>query len=328
MATKIANPIYDTVIKYLLQDQRAAKVLIGDLLQREVVSLKISNNEHVSKVKNDISVLRIDFSAEVRTCDGEVENVNIEIQKALLPTEIRRFRRYLASQYSSDNNYIVLSENPLREKNLHMINIYLLGHEVEGLDEVVTYVYPQPFNQNSEQIEMKGDKKVAFINELSHDMIIVQIPKIRKVNLRTKLDELLSIFYQEDIKKTKHEIEVDETKLGDDHKYLVRLLASAYADEDMTKNMEMEDELNVLIDNAVQTNATLKEQVNKQKEQIDSQKEQIDSQKEQIDSQRKQLDSQKKQLSISIKMLRDFGMSDSEIAQRLKIAEADVNDIS
>ena len=201
-----------------------------------------------------------------------------------------------------------------------MINIYLLGHEVEGLDEVVTYVYPQPFNQNSERIETKGDKKVAFINELSHDMIIVQIPKIRKVNLRTKLDELLSIFYQEDIKKTKHEIEVDETKLGDDHKYLVRLLASAYGDEDMAKNMEMEDELNVLIDNAVQTNATLKEQVNKQKEQIDSQKEQIDLQKEQIDS-------QKKQLSISIKMLRDFGLSDSEIAQRLKIAEADVNDI-
>ena len=36
MTTIIANPIYDSVFKFLLEDERVAKVLISALLQKEV----------------------------------------------------------------------------------------------------------------------------------------------------------------------------------------------------------------------------------------------------------------------------------------------------
>ena len=37
MMVNIANPIYDSVFKYLMEDERIAKTLISALLKKEVV---------------------------------------------------------------------------------------------------------------------------------------------------------------------------------------------------------------------------------------------------------------------------------------------------
>ena len=43
---EIANPIYDVVFKYLMEDTRAAKLIISQLSGFEIESLEFSPTEH------------------------------------------------------------------------------------------------------------------------------------------------------------------------------------------------------------------------------------------------------------------------------------------
>jgi len=45
------------------------------------------------------TVYRLDFSARIKTQNGAVKQVIIEIQKAKFAADIMRFRRYLGEQY-------------------------------------------------------------------------------------------------------------------------------------------------------------------------------------------------------------------------------------
>ena len=95
----IANPIYDSVFKYLMEDERVARTILSALLKKEVVSVEMRRNEYANVGRRDISMFRIDFGAKVREADGRVHLVLIELQKTWLPTETLRFRQYLGAQY-------------------------------------------------------------------------------------------------------------------------------------------------------------------------------------------------------------------------------------
>ena len=101
---EVANPIYDVVFKYLMQDDRIARLLIGKITGLAVQSLSVSPQETavhqtpgVSQEALPLTLLRMDFAARVRTADGGQQQVLIEIQKAKAPTVVERFRRYLGS---------------------------------------------------------------------------------------------------------------------------------------------------------------------------------------------------------------------------------------
>ena len=105
---EVANPIYDVVFKYLMQNQRVAHLLIGRITGLAVQSLTVSPQEtsvHRTPDAPDhdlpLTLLRMDFAARVRTEDGGLRQVLIEIQKAKAPTVIERFRLYLGQQISS-----------------------------------------------------------------------------------------------------------------------------------------------------------------------------------------------------------------------------------
>ena len=38
---KVYNPIYDTVFKYLMEDNKAAKVLLGSILDKKIKTLDL-----------------------------------------------------------------------------------------------------------------------------------------------------------------------------------------------------------------------------------------------------------------------------------------------
>ena len=40
---KIANPIYDVVFKYLMEDSKCAKILLSALINLEIVELELSS---------------------------------------------------------------------------------------------------------------------------------------------------------------------------------------------------------------------------------------------------------------------------------------------
>ena len=106
---RIANPMYDAVFKHLLEDEAAARLIVGTILGEEIVELDMLPQESSVRVEplpdspraDDFTVNRVDFAATIRTAGGERLRVLIEVQKAHDSDDIMRFRRYLARNYAS-----------------------------------------------------------------------------------------------------------------------------------------------------------------------------------------------------------------------------------
>ena len=45
LAMEVANPIYDVVFKHLMQDDRAARLLVGEIARLDVASLELRPQE-------------------------------------------------------------------------------------------------------------------------------------------------------------------------------------------------------------------------------------------------------------------------------------------
>mgnify|MGYP002677628584 CR=1 FL=1 len=239
MVVYVANPLYDAVFKYLMEDDRIAKTILTALLKKKVVDVKIRRNEYANLTRREsISMFRIDFAATVLDEDNKPHLMLIELQKTWLPTETLRFRRYLALQYNNEEN--MLKED--HEKYaIPMVAIYLLGHCVGKIEEPVIYVNHYAYNYDGKKVE-EGIPD-PFVESLQHDSIIVQIPLLHgRVNNR--LEKVLCLFDQTNVADNKKVIKVDDKQFeGDnDMEYIVRRLQSAAADPDMRYQMNAEDE--------------------------------------------------------------------------------------
>ena len=109
----VANPIYDVVFTYLMQNQRVARLLIGRITGLAVQSLTVSpQGTALRRTPEDpehdlpLTLLRMTFAARVQTRDGSERQVLIEILKANSPTVIKRFLRYLDQQIGSGENIL------------------------------------------------------------------------------------------------------------------------------------------------------------------------------------------------------------------------------
>ena len=239
MVVYVANPLYDAVFKYLMEDDRIAKTILTALLKKKVIDVKIRRNEYANLTRREsISMFRIDFAATVLDEDNKPHLMLIELQKTWLPTETLRFRRYLALQYNNE-------ENMLKEEHekyaIPMVAIYLLGHRVGKIEEPVIYVNHHAYNYDGNKVE-EGIPD-PFVESLQHDSIIVQIPLLHgRVNNR--LEKVLCLFDQTNVADNKKVIKVDDKQFeGDnDMEYIVRRLQSAAADPDMRYQMNAEDE--------------------------------------------------------------------------------------
>lgn len=49
MIRYVANPIYDSVFKFMMEDERIARILLSALLKKEVVSVEVRPNEYSNK---------------------------------------------------------------------------------------------------------------------------------------------------------------------------------------------------------------------------------------------------------------------------------------
>ena len=239
MVVYVANPLYDAVFKYLMEDDRIAKTILAALLKKKVIDVKIRRNEYANLTRREsISMFRIDFAATVLDGDNKPHLMLVELQKTWLPTETLRFRRYLALQYNNE-------ENMLKEEHekyaIPMVAIYLLGHRVGKIEEPVIYVNHHAYNYDGKKVE-EGIPD-PFVESLQHDSIIVQIPLLHgRVNNR--LEKVLCLFEQTNVADNKKVIKVDDKQFeGDnDMEYIVRRLQSAAADPDMRYQMNAEDE--------------------------------------------------------------------------------------
>ena len=72
--TIIANPIYDAVFKFLMEDKKVAKIFLSALLKKDIIDLEMRRHEYTSMEHTRISLFRIDFSAKIRENDAQLWN--------------------------------------------------------------------------------------------------------------------------------------------------------------------------------------------------------------------------------------------------------------
>ncbi len=237
---KVANPIYDVVFKYLLDDKKIAKLIISKIIGEDVVSLDFRPTELKKKLSaNNLTIFRIDFAATIKQPDGSKKLVLIEIQKAKFHTDIMRFRKYLGSHYQDKNN-VYQDEKTKKTVALPIISLYFLGHKLDHTDAPVVKV-------NRQYIDL-ADKseltiKEEFIESLTHDSYIIQIPQLKQ-RRRNNLEILLSIFDQSlKLSGNDHFLNLNEDDYPLEFRIIIRRLLQAAAEADVCETMELEDEI-------------------------------------------------------------------------------------
>lgn len=239
MAIYIANPLYDVVFKYLMEDERIAKTILSALLQKQVVAVKMRRHEYSNISRDTISMFRVDFAATVKEDNGEERLILIELQKTWLETETLRFRQYLAVQYNNKEN---MREDTDGKYALPTVAVYLLGHRIGQINNSVVYAKHKIYDYDGNEVSL--DKPDPFVESLQHDSIIVQIPLLHgRVNNR--LEKVLSVFDQTMIyPQDQHVLELDDQTYADDADmtYILHRLVSAAATPDIRNRMNAEDE--------------------------------------------------------------------------------------
>lgn len=256
----IANPIYDVVFKYLMEDAKIAKLMIAAIIGEEILELKFASQEFVGetqlsatntktaskkkKVKEKLTdrfgltIYRLDFAAKIKTAEGE-KQVIIELQKAKYPTDIMRFRKYLGEQFrNKENTQTVLVSGKSRKIGLPIISIYFLGHKLDNTEASAIKVSRQYTDLITNELITK---KEHFIESLTLDSYVIQIPFLASKR-RNELEILLSVFDQSSaIDVECHVLSMNETDFPEKYRPIIRKLHQAVQLKEIKTHMELED---------------------------------------------------------------------------------------
>jgi hypothetical protein len=245
---EIANPLYDVVFKYLMEDNEIAKVIISTIIKKKVVSLEFRPQERTVELKPGyLTVYRLDFSAKIETGEG-YKAVLIELQKAKYPADTMRFRKYLGDQYKSEEN--TYKKKIIRKhlgnlveieetKTIPILSIYFLGYSLEYFHVPVLRVERAIYDDATNE-KMEGSEE--FIEGLTHDSYVIQVPQLR-AELRSELEKMLSIFDQHKITSNHHILDIKEKDYPEKYRPIIRRLRHAAAEKEVRDQMDIEDEI-------------------------------------------------------------------------------------
>jgi hypothetical protein len=280
-----------------MEDERIARTILSALLKKDVVAVEMRPHEYSNDRYDSLSVFRIDFGATIRDADGKENLILIELQKTWLETETLRFRQYLGVHYSNPKNI-------RKDGNaLPMVAVYLLGHKVGDIEEPVIYVNKQICSYDS-RLVTKGLPN-PFVESLTHDSIIVQIPRLHG-QINNRLDQVLSIFDQTRVDNEDSHVLRFEDKAFDGDADMIRILhrlTMAAADADMRHRMNVEDEYFSAIE--------------KRDTEIMLGARKLAEQKAKLAEQQKQLAQKEELLGMSVRMLLQSGKTIEEIANTM-----------
>ena len=326
----VANPIYDTVFKYLMEDERIARTILSALLKRNIKRVEMRPHEYANSKRDSLSIFRIDFAATIQEEDGSEHVILIELQKTWLPTETLRFRQYLGVQYENPKNIVTESKD---QHALPMVAVYILGHCVGDIEEPVIYVRHHVYDYN-EKLVTKGVPN-AFVDSLTHDSIIVQIPRLKgkmrsssseRLQGKNRLGEILSVFDQSQINsENQHVLDLDDSIYAEDDiemQRILRRLLMAASDAEMRMDMNVEDEYFSIIESRdtdimIKTRELAEKTVELAEKTVELKEKDAElKEKDALLEQRSaQLEQQQENNRMLVKILLDKGMSPEEISK-------------
>ena len=358
----IANPLYDVVFRYMLEDLEVAKLFLGTLLEKEIIDLeflhtevtvnlteekhakaKSSRKKVSTSLKTDIleqktlTVLRLDFAATVKDKSGKPMQIIIELQKARLLGNMERFRNYLGKQYLNTNLYHNLpAPPPITRAGIPIYPIYILGYTLSPeYEKIPVIVVENKVLDRFSRSEIKKDD--PFITSLFHEGMIIQITELKKQR-RDRVEKLLSIFDNADV-FDKFVLNFAEGSYPAEFGLLISRLVQAAANEKIRETMQTEDtilrefalwqeELEKR-DSAVKAANKEAKQAHKRAEKAEQKAEAERKQKEIERKQKEAAENEKLRiLKNSVFAMRNAGFANTDIARLLNIDENDVKKIS
>ena len=268
----LANPIYDVVFKYLMEDTEIARRLLSKITGENIIAISVQPQEYIGRSdKFEVIILRLDFKATIKTAQGKRKKVLIELQKGKNSADIMRFRKYLGDNYRKEDN----SESKEKKKEaLPIITIYFLGFR---LTNVVTSI----MKVNREYIDLITDKKIdikeEFVEELTHDSYVIQIPRLKK-KVRNEIERVLKVFNQSYVTKgDKKTLEFTEKDFENDE--LLQLIANrlrkAATEEELLRKIEIEEEVESTIEQHIREKQELTEKVDNLRDENDELKKRL-----------------------------------------------------
>jgi hypothetical protein len=270
----IANPIYDVVFKYLLEDVEIARELLSTILGEEVQSVEVKPQETSTETSGDIRILRFDFKAVIKKPNGEINKVLIELQKAKKAFDVMRFRRYLGDNYRKEDD-VLNDKGDLDKRPLPIITIYFLGFPLNSIQSGVVKINREYRDVVTQEIL---DIKEDFVELLTHDSYLIQVRKLAKA-ARNKLERVLHIFspiYQSTTDK--HQLDFQGDTNDPLVKKMVDRLGRAIASEEIRDLMDVEDELDRIFDREMKK----KDEIIAEKEEVIAEKEEIIAEKDKL----------------------------------------------
>lgn len=254
----LANPIYDVVFKYLMEDTEIARRLLSKITGEEIIEISVQPQEYTGRSdKFDVIILRLDFRATIKTKDGKRKKVLIELQKGKNSADIMRFRKYLGDNYRKEDT----SQKESKKKEaLPIITIYFLGFR---LANVITSI----MKVNREYIDLITDEKIdakeEFVEKLTHDSFVIQIPRLKK-KVRNEIERVLKVFNQSYMTDgNRKTLEFSEKDFENDD--LLQLIASrlrkAATEEELLRKIEIEEEVENTIEQHIREKQELSEKV-------------------------------------------------------------------
>ena len=289
----IANPIYDVVFKYLLEDVEIARELLSTILGEEVQSLEVKPQETSTETSGDIHILRFDFKAVIKKPSGEISKVLIELQKAKQAFNVMRFRRYLGDNYRKED--VVHNEQGTPEKRpLPIVTIYFLGFPLNSIQSGVVKINREYRDVVTQEIL---DIKEEFVELLTHDSYLIQVRKLAKES-RSKLERVLQIFspiYQSP--NDRHQVDFKGNTDEPLVKKMVERLGRAIASEEIRDKMDVEDEL----DRIFEREMGKKDEIIAAKDEIIAEKEEMIAEKEEMIAEKEEMIAEKDKLLIEEK---------------------------
>jgi hypothetical protein len=308
----IANPIYDVVFKYLLEDPKVAKRFIGVIINKEILELELLPQEKtIQKEGTSLRIQRLDFVAQIKDKDGKISKILIEIQKSnkSYHADLLRFRGYLAKHYQIDD--------------LPIVTIYILGFTLENLPYPAVHINRRYVDAyTGETIEVANE----FAEKLTHDAWIIQVPRLKLV-LRSKLSQLLEVFNQEYRASKDKEgskflavpFEPDE-----DLKEIYERLERARADEAMREKLEDDEYFEMVYEEMFGSYdkkiTELEEKLEEEKKRAEEKEKLLEEEKKRAEEKEKLLEEEKKRAEEEKKRAEENFQKMIELAKMLKSA--------
>jgi hypothetical protein len=310
---EIANPLYDVVFRRLMENTRVAcyfiETFIGEkiesltMLAQEITTFKWSKKfdkanftpEELEQLKQ-LTVIRLDFVATIKTATGEYKKVLIEIQKARENTDIMRFRSYIAQHYNRTDTITV--DGVTKTVPLPIITIYLLGFDLPETEAIVIRVsrtYHDMIKNEAMHI------KISLAECLTHDSYIVQLRRIDG-KMKTRLEKVLSVFEQRYFIDTKKKITKNYPHATDDKivRLMLQILEHAGADPEQRAEIEREwlslEVLNALVKDRDKRIREMGKELVKKDREIETKDKEIETKDKEIETKDKEIETKDKEL--------------------------------